>query len=308
MLSLNSFVIADDSDANHLSDAESSGLELDQLDFFVDGYHVDERRFPVLGKALIKGKARVQEENEDFWGDEELPTHGYTPSSSTANISSEEEGQRTDSRSQTASEADMGLGNVRQRLDYPELDVLAVSEGMPHSAPTLGSGSVRQASKRRKRDTTSERASPLGRVSTNTENSEILLRLQAAEVREKQLEEKIASQQESLAATVAASVAAQMDMFMRNIANMFPNAAAVNPSLHPVPQETPTTQVQPQSASPSSAADDRFVADVPSSTPEPSHQSPNVHMRDPSPSPPHSPFCTQTQGDGPETSSGPSQT
>lgn len=66
MLSLNTFVISDDNDSNDLSEAESSGLELDQLDFFIDGYYVDERRFPVLGKALLKGKARAQEENEDL--------------------------------------------------------------------------------------------------------------------------------------------------------------------------------------------------------------------------------------------------
>ena len=122
------------------------------------------------------------------------------------------------------------------------------------------------------------------------------------------MEETIAAQQENLATTVAKTVAAQMEMFMRNMANMFPNAAAINPTLHTVAQEAPTTQVQPQTDSPSSAAGDPFIAGVPSSTPEPSHQSPNVHMRDSSPSPPHSPVCTQTHGDGPETSSGPSQT
>lgn len=197
---------------------------------------------------------------------------------------------------------------MRQRLDYPELDVLAISERRPHSAPTPGSGSVRQTAKRRKVDTASQRASPLGRDSSTTENAEILLRLKAAEAREKQLEDKIASHQENLAATVAASVAAQMETFMKSLANMFPAAAAVNPSLHPVVQETPASHFQPQSGSPSSAAEDQLVAEVPSSTPEPSHQSPDVRMRDPSPSPPHSPSCTQTQGDGPKTSSGPSQT
>ena len=89
--------------------------------------------------------------------------------------------------------------------------MLAISNKRQQSAPILCSGSWRQSSKRRRIDTTLERASTLGKVSANTENSEILLSLQAAKTREKQLEERLAAQQESISSTVVDTVKAQTD-------------------------------------------------------------------------------------------------
>ena len=197
MLSISSFVVADDSDSPHMVEAQALGLTLDPTDFSVDAYFVDKERFPEYGRAVRKGKGRAVEEGDDVDLEEDAPTEEQTPSSSAADISNESDAPPSDPVSQTASE-----GGVGRRLDFPDVDITRTDDERPGSAPELGSGSGRKtggarstrkpAQKKKKPNPTARQASPLGRAAPDPDIQAILAELQATKDRNQALQDQMA--------------------------------------------------------------------------------------------------------------------
>ncbi|KAG0574488.1 hypothetical protein KC19_VG265500, partial [Ceratodon purpureus] len=292
MLSISSFVVADDSDSPHMVEAQALGLTLDPTDFSVDAYFVDKERFPEYGRAVRKGKGRAAEEGDDVDLEEDAPTEEQTPSSSAADISNESDAPPSDPVSQTASE-----GGVGRRLEFPDVDITRTDDERPGSAPELGSGSGRKtgaarstgkpAQKKKRVNPPARQASPLGRAAPDPDIQAILAELQASNARNKALQDRMAQQEKDIEKTVQAAL--QNVLQGMSSATLFPNAGPVLPNVQPIGSALPTSR----SPDPSPAA-----------VPEPSHHSTDQVMRDRSPSPPRSPSHNQTQGDAPETSSG----
>ena len=90
MLSLKSFVISDKEDEENFDGVSDLALTLDRRDFSVDGYPVDSKKYPLIGKALLRGKGKATLVEEDKKEDvEDIGAVGGTPSSSTANLESD---------------------------------------------------------------------------------------------------------------------------------------------------------------------------------------------------------------------------
>jgi hypothetical protein len=311
MLSISSFVVADDSDSSHMIEAEMYGLSLDPTDFSVDAYYVDMERFPEYGRAVRKGKGRALEEGDDVDLEEDAPSEEQTHSSSAADISNESDAPPSDPVSQTASE-----GGVGRRLDFPDVDITRTEDERPGSAPELGSGSGRKtggarstgkpAQKKKKVNPTPRQASPLGRAAPSPDVQDLLAELQAGKDRERDLKEQMAQQKMDIEKQVQAA----LQSALRGLSNaaLFPNAGPVLPNVHPLGSAHPTPPVFEILGSPTSTARMPESDPSPAAVAEPSHHCTDQVMRDPSPSPPRSPSHNQTQGDAPETSSGPSQT
>ena len=79
-LPLKSFVISDKDDEENFDEASDLPLMLDRIDFFVDGYPVDSKKYPLIEKGKV---ALVEEEEEDA---EDIGGVDGTPSSSTVNL------------------------------------------------------------------------------------------------------------------------------------------------------------------------------------------------------------------------------
>ena len=60
MSSLKSFVVLDEDDEENFDEAFDLALTLDRVDFFINDYPVDCKRYPLIGKALLGGKGRQQ--------------------------------------------------------------------------------------------------------------------------------------------------------------------------------------------------------------------------------------------------------
>ncbi|KAG0593715.1 hypothetical protein M758_UG013400 [Ceratodon purpureus] len=306
MLSISSFVVADDSDSSHMIEAQSLGLTLDPTDFSVDAYYVDKERFPEYGRAVRKGKGRAVEEGDDVDLEEDAPTEEQTPSSSASDISNESDAPPSDPVSQTASE-----GGVGRRLDFPDVDITRTDDERPGSAPELGSGSGRKtggarstgkpAQKKKKPNPTARQASPLGRAAPSPDVQALLAALQASNDRNKALQDQMEQQKMDIEKTVQAALQGAL----QGISNtaIFPNAGPVLPNIQPIGSAPPTLRVLEILGSPTSGAKSPMSDPGPASVPEPSHHCTDQVMRDPSPSPPRSPSHNQTQGDAPETSS-----
>ena len=65
-------------------------LTLDRRDFSVDGYPVDSKKYPLIGKALLRGKGKATLVEEDKEDTEDIGAVGGTPNSSTANLESDD--------------------------------------------------------------------------------------------------------------------------------------------------------------------------------------------------------------------------
>ena len=89
MLSLKSFVISDEEDEENFDGISDLALMLDHRDFSVDGYPVDSKKYPLIGKALLRGKGKAALVEEDEEDTEDIRAVGGTPSSSTANLESD---------------------------------------------------------------------------------------------------------------------------------------------------------------------------------------------------------------------------
>ncbi|KAG0504380.1 hypothetical protein KC19_N037900 [Ceratodon purpureus] len=307
MLSISSFVVADDSDSPHMVEAQALGLTLDPTDFSVDAYFVDKERFPEYGRAVRKGKGRAAEEGDDVDLEEDAPTEEQTPSSSAADISNESDAPPSDPVSQTASE-----GGVGRRLEFPDVDITRTDDERPGSAPELGSGSGRKtaaarstgkpAQKKKRVNPPARQASPLGRAAPDPDIQAILAELQATKDRNQALQDRMAQQEKDIEKTVQAAL--QSVLQGMGSATLFPNAGPVLPNVQPIGSALPTSRVLEILGSPTGGAKLPESDPSPASVPEPSHHSTDQVMRDRSPSPPRSPSHNQTQGDAPETSSG----
>ena len=88
--SLKSFVVLDKDDEENFDEASDLTLTLDCVDFSIDGYLVNSKRYPLIEKALLRGKgnAVVVDNNEEDV--EDIGGVDGTPSLSTANLESED--------------------------------------------------------------------------------------------------------------------------------------------------------------------------------------------------------------------------
>ena len=92
MSSLKSFVISDEEDKENFDRVSDLALMLDCRDFSVDGYPINSKKYPLIGKTLLRGKGKAvqveeEEEEEDV---EDIGGVGGTPSSSTTNLESDD--------------------------------------------------------------------------------------------------------------------------------------------------------------------------------------------------------------------------
>ena len=136
MSSLKSFVVLDEEDEENFDGVSDLALTLDRRDFSVDGYPVDSKKYPLIGKAFLRGKGKaalVEEEEEDV---EDIGGVGGIPSSSTANLESDDLlddvvplGQASVSHSVSGD-----FSRPSQNLDVSDFDHLNISE-RPSSAP-----------------------------------------------------------------------------------------------------------------------------------------------------------------------------
>ena len=167
MLSLKSFVISDKEDEENFDGVSDLALTLDRRDFSIDGYPVDSKKYLLFGKALLrrKGKAALVEEDEE--DTEDIGAVGGTPSSSTANLESENSlndavplGQASASHSMSGD-----FSRPNRNLDVSDFDHLNISE-RPSSAPTDLGGS----SSKRRRVASADARSPLGRPAADDDD------------------------------------------------------------------------------------------------------------------------------------------
>ncbi|KAG0596240.1 hypothetical protein M758_UG236000 [Ceratodon purpureus] len=276
MLSISSFVVADDSDSPHMVEAQALGLTLDPTDFSVDAYFVDKERFPEYGRAVRKGKGRAAEEGDDVDLEEDAPTEEQTPSSSAADISNESDAPPSDPVSQTASE-----GGVGRRLEFPDVDITRTDDERAGSAPELGSGSGRKtaaarstgkpAQKKKRVNPPARQASPLGRAAPDPDIQAILAELQATKDRNQALQDRMAQQEKDIEKTVQAAL--QNVLQGMGSATLFPNAGPVLPNVQPIGSALPTSRVLEILGSPTGGAKLPESDPNPASVPEPSHHS-----------------------------------
>ena len=59
MSSLKSFVISDKEDKENFDRVFDLALMLYRRDFSVDGYPIDNKKYPLIRKALLRGKGKV---------------------------------------------------------------------------------------------------------------------------------------------------------------------------------------------------------------------------------------------------------
>ena len=91
MSSLKSFVILDEEDKENFDGVSVLALTIDRRDFSVDGYPVNSKKYLLIGKALLRGKGKAALVEKDKEEDvEDIGAVGGTPSSSTANLESDD--------------------------------------------------------------------------------------------------------------------------------------------------------------------------------------------------------------------------
>ena len=167
MSSLKSFVISDEEDEENFDGASDLALTLDRIDFSVDGYLIDSKKYPLIEKALLRGKGKaalVEEEEEDA---KDIRSVGGTPSSSTVNLESNDLlddavslGQASVSHSVSGD-----FARPNRNLNVSDFDHLNILES-PSSAPAGPGGS---SSKRRRVDS-ADAHSPLGRPAVDDDD------------------------------------------------------------------------------------------------------------------------------------------
>jgi hypothetical protein len=167
MLSLETFVISDSDDEDDIDDALNEGKGLDPLDFSVDGYPVDEKIYPMVAKAIAKGKSRAHADEDEEVEEEDIPTREDTPTSSAFDVSTEEsqaDATPLDPESQMGSRPGDDSPILNRRLDFVDVQEHEVADRRPSSTQDLRNTSGRgRGLGKKKRGGMSERSSPLGR-------------------------------------------------------------------------------------------------------------------------------------------------
>ena len=143
MSSLKSFVMLDKEDKENFDEVSDLALTLDRRDFSLDGYPVDSKKCPLIGKALLRGKGKaIQVEEEEEEDVEDIGGVGGTPSSSTANLESDDSlddavplGQASVSHF-----VSRDFSRPNRNLDISDFDHLNISE-RPSSTPAGPGGS-----------------------------------------------------------------------------------------------------------------------------------------------------------------------
>ena len=200
MSSLESFVVSDEEDEENFDGVFDLALTLNHRDFSIDGYPVDSKKYPLNGKALLRGKGKVvqveEEEEEDI---EDIGGVGGTPSSSTANLESDDSlddvvplGQASVSHSMSGD-----FSRPSQNLDVSDFDHLNISE-RPSSAPAGPGGS----SSKRRRVASADARSPLGRPAPDKDDRLRRLeeKIEEQERRRVKMERRLAAREDELKA------------------------------------------------------------------------------------------------------------
>ena len=199
MSSLKSFVISDEEDEENFDGVSDLALTLDRKDFFVDGYPVDSKKYPLIEKALLRGKGKAALVEEDKEDTEDIGAVGSTPSSSTANLESEDSlddavplGQASASHFVSGD-----FSRPNRNLDVSDFDHLNISK-RPSSAPASSGGS----SSKRKRVASADARSPLGRPAADDDDRLHRLeeKIEEQERRRVEMERRLAAHEDELKA------------------------------------------------------------------------------------------------------------
>ena len=199
MSSLKSFVISDEEDEENFDGVSDLALTLDRRDFSVDGYPVDSKKYPLIGKALFRGKGKATLVEEDEEDTEDIRVVGGTPSSSTANLESDDSlddavplGQASASHSVSGD-----FSRPNRNLDVSNFDHLNISE-RPSSAPAGPGGS----SSKRRRVASTDARSPLGRPAADDDDRLRRLeeKIEEQERRRVEMERQLAAREDELKA------------------------------------------------------------------------------------------------------------
>ena len=201
MSSLKSFVISDEKDEENFDRVSNLALTLDRRDFSVDGYPVGSKKYPLIRKALLRGKGKaVQVEEEDEEEDvEDIGGVGGTPSSSIANLESDDSldnavplGQASVSHSVSGD-----FSQPNRNLDVSDFDHLNILE-RPSSAPAGPGGS----SSKRRRVASADACSPLGRPTADDDDwlRRLEEKIKEQEHRRVEMERRLAAREDELKA------------------------------------------------------------------------------------------------------------
>ena len=196
--SLKSFVISDKEDEENFDGVSDLALTLDRIDFSVDGYPIDSKKYPLIGKALLrgKGKAALVEEEEDT---EDIGGVGGTPSSSTANLELDDSldddvplGQASVSHS-----VSVDRSPPNRNLDVSDFNHLNILE-RPSSAPA-GPG---KSSWKRRRVGRADAHSPLGRPAVDDDDwlRRLKEKIEEQECHQVEMERRLATHEDELKA------------------------------------------------------------------------------------------------------------
>ena len=201
MSSLKSFVISDKEDEENFDEVSDLALTLDRRDFSVDGYPVDSKKYPLIEKALLRGKGKAiqveeEEEEEDV---EDIGGVGGTPSSSTTNLESDNSLDDTVPLGQASVSHSVSrdFSRPNRNLDVSDFDHLNISE-RPSSAPAGPGGS----SSKRKRVASADARSPLGRPASDDDDwlRRLEEKIEEQECRRVEMERRLAAREDELKA------------------------------------------------------------------------------------------------------------
>ena len=200
MSSLKSFVISDEEDEENFDGVSDIALTLDRRDFSVDDYPVDSKKYPLIGEALLRGKGKaIQVEEEEEEDVEDIGGVGGTLSSSTANLESDDSlddavplGQASVSHSVSGD-----FSRPNRNLDVSDFDHLNISE-RPSLAPVGPGGS----SSKRRRVASADARSPLGRPASDDDDRLYRLKekIEEQERRRVEMERRLAAREDELKA------------------------------------------------------------------------------------------------------------
>ena len=199
MSSLKSFVISDKEDEENFDGVSDLALTLDRRDFSVDGYPVDSKKYPLIGKALLRGKGKAALVEEDEEDTKDIGAVGGTPSSSTANLESDDSlddvvplGQVSASHSVSGD-----FSRPNRNLDVSDFDHLNIFE-RPSLAPAGPGGS----SSKKRRVASADARSPLGRPAADDDDRLHRLeeKIEEQERRRVKMERRLAAREDELKA------------------------------------------------------------------------------------------------------------